>query len=67
MQPRSALLTFLLSFGPTLLLLGGFLWLSSRAAKSASGGLFGIGASRAKRYEITDDHADHLCRCRRYR
>jgi cell division protease FtsH len=54
-QPRSALLTFLLSFGPTLLLLGGFLWLSSRAAKSASGGLFGIGASRAKRYEITDD------------
>src|SRR3954467_4300015 len=54
-QPRSALLTFLLSFGPTLLLLGGFLWLSSRAAKSASGGLFGIGASRAKRYDITDD------------
>jgi len=54
-QPRSALLTFLLSFGPTLLLLGGFLWLSSRAAKSASGGLFGIGASRAKRYQITDD------------
>jgi len=54
-QPRSALLTFLLSFGPTLLLLGGFLWLSSRAAQSASGGLFGIGASRAKRYEITDD------------
>jgi cell division protease FtsH len=54
-QPRSALLTFLLSFGPTLLLLGGFLWLSSRAARSASGGLFGIGASRAKRYEITDN------------
>src|SRR4051794_13221878 len=53
-QPRGALLTFLLSFGPTLLLLGGFLWLSSRAAKSASGGLFGIGSSRAKRYDITD-------------
>jgi cell division protease FtsH len=54
-QPRSPLLTFLLSFGPTLLLLGGFLWLSSRAARSASGGLFSIGGSRAKRYEITDD------------
>jgi len=53
--PRSALLTFLLSFGPTVLLLGGFLWLSARAAKTASGGLFGIGASRAKRYDITDE------------
>ncbi|HEU5098815.1 MAG TPA: ATP-dependent zinc metalloprotease FtsH [Roseiflexaceae bacterium] len=54
-QPRSPLLTFLLSFGPTLLLLGGFLWLSSRAARSASGGLFSIGGSRAKRYESTDE------------
>jgi cell division protease FtsH len=54
-QPRSPLLTFLLSFGPTLLLLGGFLWLSSRAARSASGGLFSIGGSRAKRYESTEE------------
>jgi len=50
-QPRSTILTLLLSFGPTLLLLGGFLWLSSRAASAASGGMFGIGRSRARRYE----------------
>jgi cell division protease FtsH len=54
-QPRSSLLTLLLSFGPTLLLLGGFLWLSTRAARSAGGNLFGIGASRARRYEATED------------
>jgi cell division protease FtsH len=53
--PRSALLTLLLSFGPTLLLLGGFLWLSARAARSASGNLFGIGGSRARRYAPTDE------------
>lgn len=50
-QPRSTLLTLLLSFGPSLLLLGGFLWLSSRAARAAGGGMFGIGRSRARRYE----------------
>jgi cell division protease FtsH len=53
-QPRSALLTLLLSFGPTLLLIGGFLWLSNRAARAAGGGLFGIGRSRARRYEATE-------------
>lgn len=52
-QPRSALLTLLLSFGPTLLLIGGFLWLSNRAARAAGGGLLGIGRSRARRYEAT--------------
>ena len=31
-EPRNPLLTLLLSFGPTLLLIGGFLWLSRRAA-----------------------------------
>jgi cell division protease FtsH len=54
-QPRSPLLTLLLSFGPTLLLLGGFLWLSSRAATAAGGGIFGLGQSRARRYEATTD------------
>src|SRR5262249_42152002 len=54
-QPRSALLTLLISFGPTLLLLGGFLWLSSRAAQSANRGIFGIGGNRATRYQATDD------------
>jgi cell division protease FtsH len=51
---RSPLLTLLLSFGPTLLLIGGFLWLSNRAARAAGGGLFGIGRSRAHRYEATE-------------
>jgi cell division protease FtsH len=49
---RSPLLTLLLSFGPTLLLIGGFLWLSNRAARAAGGGMFGIGRSRARRYEV---------------
>jgi cell division protease FtsH len=53
-QPRSAFLTLLLSFGPTLLLIGGFLWLSNRAARSAGGGLFGIGRSRARRYQAAE-------------
>jgi len=52
-QPRSPLLTLLLSFGPTLLLLGGFMWLNSRAA-SMGGGMFGMGQSRARRYEADD-------------
>jgi cell division protease FtsH len=52
-QTRSPFLTVLLLFGPTLLLIGGFLWLSSRAARAASGGLLGIGRSRARRYEVT--------------
>src|SRR6266545_3802740 len=54
-QPRSPLLTLLFSFGPTLLLIGGFLWLSSRAARAAGGGVFGLGSSRARRYEATTD------------
>jgi len=52
-QPRSPLLTLLFSFGPTLLLLGGFVWLNSRAA-SMGGGMFGLGQSRARRYEADD-------------
>ena len=50
---RSSWLVFLLSFGPTLLLLGGFIWLSTRAARAASsgGGMFTMGRSRARRYD----------------
>src|SRR5438132_11814346 len=44
-------LNLLLGFGPTILLIGGFLWLSNRAGQAAGGGLFGIGRSRAKRYD----------------
>ncbi len=40
----------LVGFGPTLLLIGAFVWLSRRAAAAAGGGLFGLGRSRAKRY-----------------
>jgi cell division protease FtsH len=54
-SPRSGLVMFLLSFGPTLLLLFGFFWLSSRATRAASGGMFGMGRSRARRYDQTED------------
>ncbi|MBI5615457.1 MAG: ATP-dependent zinc metalloprotease FtsH [Gammaproteobacteria bacterium] len=39
----------LIGFGPTLLLIAAFVWLSRRAA-SAGSGLFNLGRSRAKRY-----------------
>jgi cell division protease FtsH len=37
-------------FGPTLLLVGAFVWLSRKAGGGGAGGLFGLGRSRAKRY-----------------
>jgi len=42
-----------LAFGPTLLLIGGFLWLNRRLASSmgGAGGAFGLGRSRARRYD----------------
>jgi cell division protease FtsH len=40
----------LVGFGPTLLLIGAFVWLSRRAAAAGGGGMFGLGRSRAKRY-----------------
>ncbi|KAI5295483.1 AAA ATPase afg3, partial [Ascosphaera atra] len=47
----------LMSFGPTLLLIGSFIWLSRRAAGGAGGqsGIFGIGKSRAKRFNSESD------------
>jgi cell division protease FtsH len=52
-QARSPLLTLLLSFGPTLLLIAGFVWLTTRAQSAAAGGggIFSIGRSKARRYE----------------
>jgi cell division protease FtsH len=53
-EPRSWWQTLLLSFGPTLLLIGLFFWISSRAASQLGGGAggpFGLGRSRAKRYD----------------
>ncbi len=52
-EPRSWWLTLLLSFGPTLLLIGGFLWLSRRAASQFGAGPFGLGRSQARRYDAT--------------
>ena len=40
----------LVGFGPTLLLIGAFVWISRRTAAATGGGLFGLGRSRAKRY-----------------
>ena len=42
--------TVLVNFGPTVLLIAGFFWISRRAAATAGGGIFGLGRSRAKRY-----------------
>ena len=49
-EPRSWWMTLLLSFGPTLLLIVGFVWLTSRAssAMGSGGGPFGLGRSRAR-------------------
>jgi len=47
----------LLSFGPTLLFVGTLFWMSRRAATGAGGnsGIFGIGKSRAKRFNHETD------------
>jgi cell division protease FtsH len=52
-QPANPLLSLLLGFGPTVLLIGAFLWLSGRFANAAGGGagMFSFGRSRAKRYD----------------
>jgi len=48
-ESASSWFTVLVGFGPTVLLIGAFVWISRRAA-SAGGGVFGLGRSRAKRY-----------------
>ena len=54
-EPGNPLLTLLFSFGPTLLLIGGFLWLSRNAGRQMGGGVFGLGKSRARRFDQTSD------------
>src|SRR6266849_4338216 len=46
-------MSLLLGFGPTVLLIGAFLWLSGRLSNAAGsgGGMFSFGRSRAKRYD----------------
>jgi cell division protease FtsH len=47
--------TLIFGFGPTLLLVGIFIWLFRRAASGGgAGGLTGLGRSRAKRYEQSE-------------
>jgi cell division protease FtsH len=48
-ENASSWFKLLVGFGPTLLLIAAFVWISRRAA-TAGGGLFGLGRSRAKRY-----------------
>jgi len=52
-RPRSLMATLLLGFGPTILLIGGFLWLSGRALGGAGGGILRLGRSRHQRYDQT--------------
>lgn len=61
-EPRSGLIMLLLSFGPALLLLGGFFWLSTRATRAAAGGggIFGMGRSRARRYDAEESTTTHI-------
>jgi cell division protease FtsH len=61
-EPRSWWMTLLLSFGPTLLLIGLFFWMSSRAANQlgGAGGPFGLGRSRARRYDQTEEGAHRI-------
>jgi cell division protease FtsH len=49
-ETGSAWFKVLVGFGPTLLLIAAFVWLARRAAAAGSGGMFGLGRSRAKRY-----------------
>ncbi|MBV9543579.1 MAG: ATP-dependent zinc metalloprotease FtsH [Chloroflexi bacterium] len=54
--------TILLSFGPTILLIGLFFWISQRAANQlgGAGGPFGLGRSRAKRYDQTEGDTQRI-------
>ncbi|MGD9696693.1 MAG: ATP-dependent zinc metalloprotease FtsH [Thermoleophilia bacterium] len=52
-EGRSILLTLLFSFGPVILLVLLFVFLSRRLAGGAGGALGGLGRSRAKRYDET--------------
>jgi cell division protease FtsH len=59
-QTMPSWLNLLLSFGPTILLIAGFMWISNRAGQASSGGLFGIGRSRAKRYDEAQTESQRI-------
>jgi cell division protease FtsH len=50
---QSPLMTVLVGFVPTILLLGGFFWLMRRAAAGAASGISGLGRSKARRYDAS--------------
>jgi cell division protease FtsH len=52
-EGRPAWQNLLFGFGPTLLLIGAFIWLNQRMMASGRG-VFGLGRSRAKRYNEKD-------------
>ena len=56
-QQQNPLLTFLLGFGPALLLIGLYVWMFRRAARQGGGlgSLMGIGKSQARRYDEETD------------
>ncbi|SNT35752.1 cell division protease FtsH [Noviherbaspirillum humi] len=57
-QEGNALASLLLGFGPALLLIGFYVWLYRRAAQQGGGmggGIFGIGKSKARRYDQEQD------------
>jgi len=56
---RSMWLQILLSFGPALLFFGLLMWMSARA-QQAQRGIFGIGRSRARRYDETNQLATRI-------
>jgi cell division protease FtsH len=59
-QQGSLLATLLYGFGPAIILIGFYVWMYRRAAKQGGGaggfggGLFGLGRSKAKRYDVAD-------------
>jgi cell division protease FtsH len=56
-EGRSFLANLLLGFGPTLLLVGLFVWFARRAARQgAGGGLMGFGKSGARRVKPSEQH-----------
>jgi len=55
-EVRSPLMTFLFSFGPALLMIGLFIWLSRRMSSAGGmGNMFGMGKSKAKRYDESEE------------
>ncbi len=54
-QGRGWLATILLSFGPAILFFALLVWMANRA-QGAQQGLFGLGRSRAQRYEPSEEH-----------